>query len=68
MPNLIESQEDEDRALVLEVLCDAQQSATEVALSAGISLTATERALHQLQAAGRVMRLRDGGTDIWGRT
>jgi DNA-binding IclR family transcriptional regulator len=68
MPDLIESQDVEDRALVLEVLCDAQQSSTEIAISAGISLSATNRALGALAAAGRVHRFDDNGTYIWMRT
>jgi len=68
MPDLIESQEEENRALVLEVLGDAQQSATEIAVSAGISLSATSRALDLLQLSGRVMRIMDGDTAIWSRT
>jgi DNA-binding IclR family transcriptional regulator len=68
MPDLIESQDEEDRALVLEVLCDAQQSSTEIAISAGISLSATNRALGALAAAGRVHRFNDNGTYIWMRT
>jgi DNA-binding IclR family transcriptional regulator len=68
MPDLIESQDEEDRALVLEVLCDAQQSSTEIAISAGISLSATNRALGALAATGRVNRFEDNGTYIWMRT
>jgi DNA-binding IclR family transcriptional regulator len=54
--------------LVLEVLCDAQQSSTEIAISAGISLSATNRALGALAATGRVNRFDDNGTYIWMRT
>ena len=68
MPDLIESQFEEDRALVLEVLTDAQHSATEIAISAGISLSATNRALGALAASGRVHRFDDSGTYIWMRT
>lgn len=68
MPDLIESQEEENRLLVLEVLADAQQSPTEIAVSAGISLSATNRALGALAAAGRVNRIMDNGTEIWMRT
>ena len=68
MPDLIESEEQENRLLVLEVLSDAQQSSTEVAMSAGISLAATNRALDELMLAGRVARIMDNGTEIWMRT
>lgn len=68
MPDLIESEEQENRLVVLEVLSDAQQSSTEVAMSAGISLAATNRALDDLMLAGRVARIMDNGTEIWMRT
>jgi hypothetical protein len=68
MPDLIESQHEEDRALVLEVLSDGAQSETEIAVSAGISLSATNRALGALAVNGRVTRTYDNGTYIWSRT
>lgn len=68
MPDLIESQHDEDRLLVLEVLADAPQSDTEIAISAGLSLSATNRALGHLCRIGRVRRDLDNGTPIWSRT
>jgi DNA-binding GntR family transcriptional regulator len=67
MPDLIDSQAEEDRALVLEVLADAAQSETEIAISAGISLSATNRALGSLALSGRVIRSQDNGTYIWSR-
>ena len=67
MPDLIESQHDEDRLLVLEVLSDAQGSAIEVAVGANISLAATERALRTLKARGSVISFDDGGREIWSR-
>jgi hypothetical protein len=68
MPDLIESEFEENKAIVLEVLSDAQQSATEVAVSAGISLSAAEKALWALNSAGRVSCSRDEITLIWMRT
>lgn len=67
MPDLIQSQHDEDRLLVLEILSDAQGSAIEVAVNANISLAATERALRTLRAKGLVMSFDDGGREIWSR-
>lgn len=67
MPDLIESQNDEDRLLVLEVLSDCQGSAIEVAVNANISLAATERALRTLKSKGLVMSFDDGGHLIWSR-
>lgn len=68
MPDLIESQHEEDRLLVLEVLSEAPQSSTEVAISAGISLKAAERALWSLNRAGKVRADREEITLIWSRT
>ena len=68
MPDLIQSQFEEDKALVLEVLSDAQQSATEIAMSAGISLGSAEKALWALNSAGKVTCTRDEITLIWMRT
>lgn len=68
MPDLIESQHDEDRLLILEALADCQGSAIELAVNANISLAATERALRVLRAKGLVMSFDDGGREIWSRT
>lgn len=68
MPDLIQSQFEEDKALVLEVLSDLPQSGTEVAVSAGISLKAAEKALWALNSAGKVTCTRQDITLIWMRT
>lgn len=68
MPDLIESQEAENDAVILEVLSDAPHSAVEAAVSAGISLSAAERSLARLMVAGRVKSIKDGETFIWSRT
>lgn len=68
MPDLIQSQHDEDRLLILEALADCQGSAIELAVNANISLAATERALRVLRSKGLVMSFDDGGREIWSRT
>lgn len=67
MPDLIESQHDEDRLVILEALSDCQGSAIELAVQANISLSATERALRTLKAKGLVISFNDGGREIWSR-
>ena len=67
MPDLLESQHDEDRLLVLEALADCQASAIELAVSANMSLAATERALRVLRSKGLVISFDDGGREIWSR-
>lgn len=67
MPDLIQSQHDEDRLLILEALADCQGSAIELAVNANISLAATERALRVLRSKGLVMSFDDGGREIWSR-
>lgn len=67
MVDLIESQHEEDRLIILEALSDCQGSAIELALQANISLAATERALRTLRAKGLVMSFDDGGREIWSR-
>lgn len=57
-----------DREKVFEVLADAPMTETEVAISAGMSLSETTEALEQLHAAERVRAFMEAdGLIVWTR-
>ena len=53
---------------IYHVLGEAQMSEPEIAVSAGIPIAQTRAALGQLEKAGRVSHLDEGGLILWSRT
>ena len=53
---------------IYHVLGEAQMSEPEIAVSAGIPIAQTRAALGQLEKAGRVSYLDEGGLILWSRT
>ena len=53
---------------IYHVLGESQMSEPEIAVSAGIPIAQTRAALGQLEKAGRVSYLDEGGLILWSRT